>query len=97
MKVHVDCMTSQKLVRLPGRCSPAGPASGCWEQLSGDPGWRGMAEGPLPALDGIEWVPRILVTRLLHSPVHSALDRVTSPPLAFILLPPSHFLDALRA
>lgn len=22
MKVHVDCMTSRKLVRLPGECSP---------------------------------------------------------------------------
>lgn len=46
MKVHVDCMTSQKLVRLPGTCSSGGPGSGPWEQLSETLVWWGMAEGP---------------------------------------------------
>lgn len=86
MKVHVDCMTSQKFVRLPGTCSSGGPGSGRWDSCQRP--WCGgkwLRAHPRPGLRSVD-TQNLGHSELLHSPVHSALDRVTSPPPAFIFL-----------
>lgn len=43
MKVHVDCMTSQKLVRLPGKCIAGEP--GFWMLVTAGIETPGVVKG----------------------------------------------------